>query len=97
MLLILSDIPLRTAPFSLADQWLIWTELRLYADRLELSGWGVRGRYWRCLPFEEIETVDHERDRLLLSLTGSRVLPIHMNHPRRWHTAIEPHRSVYER
>ena len=37
-----SDVPLRTAAFGLEDRWLLWSRARLYADRMELTGWGLQ-------------------------------------------------------
>jgi hypothetical protein len=96
VLLALPDIPLRTAPFSLADRWLLWSKARLYTDRLELSGWGLRGRYWRRIPFEALTRVEHEENCLVLHVADDTPLRLRMSAPSRWHAAIVTHRSVYE-
>ncbi len=96
MLLTLTDVPLRTASFSLADRHLLWARARLYADRLTLYGWGLWGRYRRQIPFEIIDDVEHEASCLVLHLDGDRVLRLHMDAASRWHTALETHRDVYE-
>jgi len=92
----LTDVPLRTASFSLADRWLVWTEARLYANRLVLTGWGLWERYWHPIPFETIAQVKHENDSIIVHQTDGRVLQLHMSSARRWHTAIEAHRAVYD-
>lgn len=96
VLLTLIDVPLRTASFSLADRWLVWTKARLYANRLVLTGWGFWTRYRRRIPFEIIERVDHENGHLVVHLQGNRTLRIQMSVARRWHAAIEAHRAVYD-
>jgi len=96
VLLALPDVPLRTTPFSLANRWLFWTEIRLYADRLVLSGWGLRGRYWRRIPFEVLRRVEHEKTRLHLHTASGTALSLRMRAPSRWHAAIVTHRAVYE-
>lgn len=96
VLLALNDVPLRTASFSLADRWLVWTEARLYANRLVLTGWGLWERYWHPIPFEAIERVEHTNASLIIHRKGAPALRLHLDAARRWHTAIEAHRAVYD-
>jgi hypothetical protein len=96
VLLALSDIPLRTAPFTHGDQWLVWTEARLYADRLVLTGWGLWGHYRRRVSFEALERVEHDGEDLRLYLRDAPPLHLRMDDAARWHAAIETHRDVYE-
>jgi hypothetical protein len=96
VLLALPDVPLRTASFSLADRWLVWTEARLYANRLVLTGWGLWERYWHSIPFEAIEGVEHTNAILIIHRKDGRALRLYLDAARRWHTAIEAHRAVYD-
>ncbi len=96
MLLALSDIPLRSASFSLENRWLLWSKARLYADRLVLSGWGLWERYWRQIPLDDIEKVERDEMQLLLHLEDGTDIAIHLNRAERWLTAIQVHREVQQ-
>jgi hypothetical protein len=43
-----------TSSFRYPDRTLVWSKMALLEDRLELSGWGWRGRHHRVLPLEDI-------------------------------------------
>lgn len=96
MLLALPDVPLRTAPFSLPDRWLVWSRARLYADRLTLSGWGLGGRYWRRIPLDAIDEIEQRAPHLALHLETGRTVVFTPPEAARWETSIKIHSDLHE-
>lgn len=97
MLLARHDVSLRSASFSLEDQWLLWSRARLYADRMELMGWHLWGRYHRVIPLERIEEAETDGGVLVLDLTDEDVIRIGIDAPEQWASAIATYRDVRER
>jgi hypothetical protein len=93
----LSDVPLRTAPFTLEDRWLLWSRARLYADQVELVGWSPTGRYHRVVPLESIEEAEATGGALVLELTEEDAIRIGIDAPEQWAAAIATYRDVRER
>lgn len=89
-----SDVPLRTAAFTLEDRQLFWAKARLYADRLELTGWSFSGRYRRSISLEQIKEAEPADGHLLLHLTTGSPLRLGMAAPKQWAVAIMTHRDV---
>lgn len=96
MLLFASDIPVRTSALSLADRWLFWGRVRLYADRLVLSGWGLRGHYRRRISLREIEEIDPNARRLRLGLEGGTQVVFMVDDAREWARSLRSHRRIIE-
>lgn len=90
----LTDVPLRAASFTLEDRWLLWSRVRLYADRVELVGWSLTGRYHRVIPLEHIEEAKHADGDLVLRRAEGPPLRLQLEAPKRWATAIATHRDV---
>ena len=90
-----SDVPLRTAAFGLEDRWLLWSRARLYTDRMELTGWGLGGRYHRSISLGRIGAVEPIEDGLILHLTDGSTLRIEMDSPREWADALTTYRDVH--
>jgi len=90
-----SDVPLRTAAFGLEDRWLLWPRAQLYADRLELTGWGLGGHYRRSISLDRIGEVEPIEEGLLLHLTDGSALRIRIDTPRKWAGALTTYRDVY--
>ena len=93
--LLSSDVPLRTAAFGLEDRWLLWSRARLYADRMELTGWGLGGRYHRSISLGRIGAVEPIEDGLILHLTDGSALRIEIDTPREWADALTTYRDVH--
>ena len=94
MLVASLDVPLRTAAFGLEDRWLFWPRVRLYTDRLELTGWYLWGRYYRSISLGRIGAVEPIEDGLILHLTDGSALRIEIDTPREWADALTTYRDV---
>lgn len=90
----LPDVALRTAPFALEDRWLLWSQARLYADRLVLTGWSLTGRYRRAIPLEQIDEPEVAEGRLVLILVEEASLEIRVESPEDWASAITTYRDL---
>jgi hypothetical protein len=97
----LPDVALRTAPFALEDLWLLWSQARLYADRLVLTGWSLTGRYRRAVPLEQIDEPEVAEGRLMLILVEEASLhieeaplQIRIESPEDWASAITTYRDL---
>jgi hypothetical protein len=93
----LSDVPVRTAPFTLEDRWLLWSRVRLYADQVELVGWSPTGRYHRDIPLERIEEAEAIGEALVLKLAEEDAIRIRIDAAEQWASAIATYRDVRER
>ena len=89
------DVPLRSASFTLEDRWLLWSRARLYTDRMELTGWGLGGRYHRSISLGRIGAVELIEDGLILHLTDGSALRIGIDTPREWADALTTYRDVH--
>jgi hypothetical protein len=96
VLLTVGDVPLRTASFTLEDRWLLWARACLYADRLELTGWYLWGRYERRIPLRVIERVEAPNGCLVLHLQEGRTVTFAIDRAARWKTSIEIYREVLQ-
>lgn len=94
MLLAHQDVALRVSSFALEDKWLFWSRVRLYADRLELVGWSLTGRYRRVIRLEHIEEVDTTGDDLVLEFKDRSFLRMGIDGPEQWASAIEIYRDI---
>jgi len=90
------NVSLRTASFALKDRWLLWSRMRLYTDRLELTGWYFWGRYHRSIPLVHVEEVEVTRHHLVLHLADESSLQVAVDAPGQWASAIATHRDVRE-
>ena len=95
MLLAHSDVVLRTAPFSLEHRWLFWARVHLYANRLELTGWSIRGRYHRSIPLVRIEEAESSDGLLALHRSDGTTLHLQLDAPEQWASRIAIHRDVH--
>ena len=91
-----SDVPLRTAAFGPEARWPLWPRVRLYADRMELTGWGLGGRYHRSISLGRIGAVEPIEDGLILHLTDGSALRIEIDTLREWADALTTYRDVYD-
>jgi len=84
----------RTDRFSFINPPLLFARARLFADRLELSGWHLHGRYRRALLIRHILQVDAlENDRLVLWLSSGETVRIRIRRARQWKAALEKQQS----
>ncbi len=86
----------RTSRFQLPDRKLLFARARLYEDRLELSGFGLRGRYRRTLRLDEVCSVEWwsgagKEPNLALQLHDGRSLAVWVPGPGLWKFAVEEH------
>ena len=82
------------ARFQYADRRLLLARARLLADRVELDGWGWRGRHRRTVPLEELVRVDWIPERsdgvnLGLHLRGGGALQLRIAGAGLWKYEIE--------
>lgn len=96
MLLAHHDASLRTATFTLEDRWLLWPRARLYADRVELTGWSLGERYRRSIPLASVEEAEATGRHLVLHLADGSSVQIEMDTPEQWASAIATYRDVRE-
>ncbi len=81
---------LRTGRFTFRDPTLFFARARLYPDRLELSGWRLRGRYRRSIPIKQVLQVDLlSDDSLMIWLSIGETVRIRIDQAARWKEAIE--------
>lgn len=68
--------------------------MRLYADRLELSGWRLHGRYVRRIRLRQILQADvPDEELLLLWLSDGETLRLQVKDAQRWRDAIDGYLS----
>ena len=80
----------RADRFSFSTPWLLFARARLFADRLELTGWRMQGHYRRDILVGRILQVDAlENDRLVLWLFNGETVRLHIRQARQWKEAIE--------
>ncbi|HMB91800.1 MAG TPA: hypothetical protein VKP65_13190 [Rhodothermales bacterium] len=90
-------IPRLTSPdtvlsgrFRFRNPALLCARLRLYADRLELSGWHMRGRYVRRILLQQVLQADAlDADSLLLWLSNGETVRLRVRGALRWKRTIE--------
>jgi hypothetical protein len=95
MSLVDQDVALRITSFALKDRWLFWAWARLYADRIELAGWSLRGRYHRIIPLEQIDDEKVAEECLVLIRAEEAPLRIWVDAPEKWASAIATYRDFY--
>ena len=84
----------RADRFSFSTPWLLFARARLFADRLELSGWHLQGHYRRDILVARILQVDAlENDRLVLWLFNGETVRLRIRRARQWKEAIEKQQS----
>lgn len=75
--------------FRFKNPALLYPRMRLYADRLELSGWQVSGRYVRRLSLQQILQADAPTEEtLLLWLADGEMLRLEVANALHWRDAI---------
>ena len=80
--------------FSFSTPWLLFARARLFADRLELTGWHLQGHYRRDILVARILQVDVlENDSLVLWLFSGETVRIRIRGARQWKEAIEKQQS----
>ena len=76
--------------FSFHAPALFFARARLHKDRIDLSGWHLRGRYRRVIPLKSILQADAlPDDGLLLWLASGETLRLRIRRPAAWKAAIE--------
>lgn len=80
----------RTDRFSFSNPALLFARLRLFADRLELTGWHLQGRYRRSIRIRHILQADAlANDHLVLWLSSGETVRIQIRRAEQWKAAIE--------
>lgn len=80
---------LLTDRFSFCHPSLWFPRARLYADRLELTGWRLWRRYRRCISLYHVLQVDAtSADRLLLWMANGQTLRLCIDDAQQWQEAI---------
>ena len=78
-----------SATFRFRNPALLGARMRLYADRLELSGWRLQGRYLRRIALPQILQADApEEETLLLWLSDGETLRLQVKNALLWRDAI---------
>lgn len=86
----LPERALLTDRFSFSNPPLLFAYARLFADRLELTGWHLWRRYRRNIRIQHILQVDAlERDRMVLWLANGETVRIRIRQSGLWKAAIE--------
>jgi deoxyribodipyrimidine photolyase-like uncharacterized protein len=81
--------------FQFRDPVLLWARMRLYADRLELKGWRVRGRYSRQIRLQQVLQADATSDdSLLLWLSTGETVRFRVREAPRWKRTIEEQKRL---
>ena len=76
--------------FGFRSPALLLSTAHLYADHLDLSGWGLGGRYSREIPLYQILQIDSPApDELLIWLTIGETIHLNLKQAKRWKTEIE--------
>ena len=84
----------RADRFSFSTPWLLFARARLFADRLELTGWHLQGHYRRAISVTHILQVDVlENDRLVLWLFNGETVRLRIPRARQWKETIEKQQS----
>jgi hypothetical protein len=85
--------PIFSNRFRFPGQWFFYGRARLYADRVDLKGWGLRGRYVRSIPLSTIERVEWWTGSMMCNLEfclgGDKTLGIWVEGAGRWKFAID--------
>jgi hypothetical protein len=99
-------IPRLTSPetvlsgsFRFHNPGLLWARVRLYKDRLELSGWQMQGRYVRQIPLQQVLQADAlNAESLLLWLSNGETVRLRVEEALEWKRAIgQQQRSLRNR
>lgn len=88
---------LRTSRFRFRTPALLGARAWLFADRLELTGWHLRGRYRRTIALRQILQADVQgQDSLLLWLSNGETLRLHIEGASAWQATIALQQSRLE-
>ncbi len=80
----------RSSRFSFGNPPLLFARARLFSDRLELTGWHLRGRYRRQLLIRHMLQVDVlGKEGLLLWLASGETVRIRLQRAPEWKAAID--------
>lgn len=75
--------------FSFDRPSLLWARVRLYEDRLELTGWRLTGRYRQRILLRRILQADvPDENCLLLWMADGRTLRLRVDDAEQWQEAI---------
>jgi len=89
---------IRKGRFEFRTPALLLPRARLYADRLELSGWRLKGRFYRIIPLRQVLQIDAPgRDELLIWLSIGETLHLHVEHASKWKTEVEAQQLKLEK
>lgn len=89
-----ADRPVLAGRFAFQQPALLHAKMRLYADRLVLTGWHWRGFYRRCFPIRQILQIDALDDiGLVLWLASGEAVRLRVDHAAQWKTAFETHQA----
>ena len=80
--------------FSFSNPPLLFARVRLFAERLELTGWHMQGRYRRDILIQHILQIDAlGTDSLVLWLSSGETVRIRIRRARQWKEAVEKQQS----
>lgn len=85
--------PLLESRFRFESPALLMPRVRLYDDRVDLSGWRLFGRFRRRVELSRVLRADSDGRRLVLWLDTGEVLRLRVPEARRWKAAIEARRA----
>ena len=81
--------PLLASRFRFSGPRLLFARVRLFADRIELSGWHRHGRYRQEIALRQILQADVSREGgLLLWLSNGKTLRLQVPEAQRWKEMI---------
>jgi len=89
------DTPVLESAFGLENQWLLWSRLRLYPDRLMLCYWKGLSLRRQCVRLTRVDRVEQPTaDRLRLRLDDDQTLRLHVDSAGEWREMIVAYRDV---
>lgn len=79
----------RRDAFRFARPALLWGQVLLFTDRIELRGWGLRGRYRRAIALRDVEHVDvRAADEVSLWCAGGETLHLRLRGAVGWKRSL---------
>lgn len=84
--------------FHFQNPALSFSRARLYADRLELTGWRLSGRFFRRIPLSSVLQVDALNDSaLVIWLSVGEAIRLRVSQASRWKRRIEAQQAKLEK
>ena len=86
-------VPLIVSRFRIPGRRFVRSRARLFGDRIELEGWTLRGRFYRCLRLASIAHLESHANaddpHLTLFLENEEVLHLYMDDAFKWRALFE--------